>query len=129
VLREHRGDGHLAALVLAGLDPVEALLTAVATGASKKFLQSTRGWSPDQWAAGADRLRDRGLLTDDGTLSPAGTALRAEVEARTDSAAEAPYRRLGSERTTRLLELVRSLARVIADSGILPRSLAGQPKP
>jgi hypothetical protein len=125
VLREYRGDGHLAALVLAGLDPVESLVTAVAGGGPARFLKSTRGWSPEQWAAGEQRLRDRGLLADDASFTEAGQQLRSTVEARTDAAAAAPWRQLGEPGCERLLELVRPLARTIAASGILPRRLAG----
>lgn len=125
VLREYRGDGHLASLVLAGLDPVESLVTAAAGGGPAKFLKSTRGWSPEQWTAGEDRLRERGLLTADGSFTDAGRQVRETVEARTDAAAAAPWRRLGEPGCIRLLELARPLSRAIAGSGILPRRLAG----
>jgi hypothetical protein len=124
LLREYRGDGHVAALLLAGLDPVEALVTAGAAGGPVNFLKATRGWSPDEWAAGEDRLRARGLLSADGELTEDGRALRDGIEASTDAAAQAPYRRLGGEGCDRLLELVRPLARRIAASGILPKRLA-----
>ncbi|MDQ1673232.1 MAG: hypothetical protein QOC98_1794 [Frankiaceae bacterium] len=125
VLREYRGDGHLAALVLAGLDPVESLVTAVAGGGPAKFLKSTRGWSPEQWAAGQTRLRERGLLDDDNSFTDAGQAVRETVEHRTDAAAAAPWRRLGEPGCARLLELARPRSRSIAASGILPARLAG----
>ncbi|HSP39142.1 MAG TPA: hypothetical protein VLR26_15470 [Frankiaceae bacterium] len=125
VLREHRGDGHVAALVLAGLDPVEALVTAVAAGASAKFLKNTRGWSPEQWADGEQRLRDRGLLDEDALLTEAGRSARDEVETATDRAGAEPYRRLGEDGCARLMDLVRPLGRAIVAAGIIPRRLAG----
>ncbi len=125
VLREYRGDGHIAALVLADLDPVESLVSAVANGGPASFLKSTRGWSPEQWAAGEARLRDRGLLADDSSFTEVGRGVRETVEARTDAAAAAPWQQLGEEGCTRLLELVRPLSRAIAASGILPGRLAG----
>lgn len=128
VLREHRGDGHVAALVLTGLDPVEALVTASAAGGPTEFLKATRGWSPEQWAAGEQRLRERGLLDDAGALTEQGSATRGSVEDATDRAAAEPYRRLGAEASGRLLEAVRPLARAIAAAGILPRRLTGEPK-
>lgn len=124
VLREHRGDGHVAALVLAGLDPVEALVTAVAAGASAKFLKTTRGWSEQQWADGEARLRQRGLLDDDVQLTERGRAVRDDVEAATDGAAAAPYRRLGETGCARLLELLRPLGRALVEAGVVPRRLA-----
>jgi hypothetical protein len=126
LLREYRGDGHIAALTSAGFDPVEALVTAAAAGGPKKFLQSTRGWSPEQWAAGEERLRDRGLLDTDAALTDEGRRAREWVETTTDAAAEAPYRRLGAEGAIRFLEVIRPLARALTDSGLLPASVTGK---
>jgi hypothetical protein len=125
VLREHRGDGHVAALVLAGLDPVEALITAVAAGASAKFLKTTRGWSPEQWADGERRLRERGLLDDEAQLTPAGQQMRKGVEDATDAAAADPYRRLGEDGCQELMDLLLPLARAIAAAGVVPKRLLG----
>jgi hypothetical protein len=123
VLREHRGDGHVATLVLAGLDPVEALVTAAAAGGPTSFLKRTRGWSPEQWADGERRLAARGWLDGTGELTPDGARWRASVEARTDLAAAGPWRDLGETTCARLLELVRPLARAVAESGIVPGGL------
>ena len=71
VLREFRGDGHVAALVTEGLDGCEALVThGAAAGGNPPaaILQATRGWSDAAWAAAGDRLRDRGLLDRDDAL-------------------------------------------------------------
>jgi hypothetical protein len=115
LLREHRGDGHIAALVLAGLSGPEAAVSYVATGSSmpEDLLRATRGYSEDEWNATKDQLRDRGLMDAAGTLTDAGVALRASVEAQTDEAAAAPYEHLGPDRTARLTELVRPWARSI----------------
>jgi hypothetical protein len=45
VLREHRGDGHIAALLTAGLDPCEALVSFAAIGAAPEEVFASRGWS------------------------------------------------------------------------------------
>jgi hypothetical protein len=125
VLREHRGDGHIAALVVEGFDPCEALVTH---GASTEvvfpasILQSTRGWSDDEWRAATDRLRDRGWLDGDGALTGEGTAARERVEARTDAAAAGPWRALAPDRADRLRGLVRPLTRRIVESGALVSS-------
>jgi hypothetical protein len=52
LLREYRGDGHIAALVTHGLDGLEALITHIATdiGYSPDFGRRLRGWSEEQWA-------------------------------------------------------------------------------
>jgi hypothetical protein len=86
VLREYRGDGHVAALVAAGLDGTEANISHAATGALPPDQQSHRGWSDAEWAAGVERLRARGWL-DGSALTPAGVRGRAEIERTTDVAA------------------------------------------
>lgn len=85
LLREQRGDGHVAALTAAGLDGCEAHLTVVGTGALRAdAVQPFRGWSDAEWAAAAGRLRERGLLQADGSLTPEGARLRGWIEETTE---------------------------------------------
>ncbi|MFI7434468.1 SCO6745 family protein [Micromonospora haikouensis] len=109
-LREHRGDGHIAALVAAGLDPVETLAWRVAEGMPELNLLG-RGWSPQEWEAAAGRLAERGWLTGDGKPTEHGRAEFRAVEDATDVAALHPWQALGAERTDRLRELLEPLAR------------------
>lgn len=110
-LREWRGDGHNAALLTAGLDAVEALVSIVATGReSRRWLLATRGWSEEVWEAGVRRLADRGLLDAEGALTPEGRRLRDSVEDTTDRLGLAPWQALGEQRTRRLYELVAPLS-------------------
>jgi hypothetical protein len=121
LLREHRGDGHVASLTAAGLDGCEAHVTLTATGSvPRDTLQSNRKWSDDEWAAAEDRLRARGWLDAAGNITDAGRAGRAEVEVRTDELAEEPWRVLGPQGTERLLELLSSMARAINAAGGVP---------
>ena len=121
LLREHRGDGHVASLTAAGVDGCEAHVTLTATGSvPRDTLQSNRKWSDEEWKAAEDRLRARGWLDAAGRLTDAGRAGRAEVEARTDKLAEEPWRALGPERTERLLELLTPMARAINAAGGVP---------
>ncbi|MEO5873437.1 MAG: hypothetical protein ABIS86_14405, partial [Streptosporangiaceae bacterium] len=122
LLREHRGDGHLIALAAAGLGGLEALVTHTATGTNWKpsFLQATRGWSPAEWAAAQERLRERGLLDAQGGLTEQGRELRRAVEADTDRLDLAPYLHLGAEGTRRLTELAGALAQVVLAGDGLP---------
>jgi hypothetical protein len=121
MLREHRGDGHVAALTAAGLDGCEAHVTVAATGTvPRETLQDNRKWSDDEWAAAEERLKSRGWLDASGALTDAGRAGRAQVESQTDAAAEAPWRALGPPRTERLLELLTPMARAINAAGGVP---------
>jgi hypothetical protein len=120
LLREFRGDGHVAALVAEGLDGCEALVTHGAmadVGLLTGILQATRGWSDEAWGAAQDRLRHRGLLDDGGALTPAGEAVRDHVEAVTDEQAMAPWHHLGADDADRLRTLVRPFSKAIAASG------------
>jgi len=118
LLREHRGDSHIAALVVAGLDAVEAMVSYDPLGQNgfEAMLRATRGWSDEAWTQAADRLRERGLLDADGAPTDAGVALRATVEAQTDAADAAPYLHLGAKRTERLRELARPWSKAISGS-------------
>ena len=90
LLREFRGDGHVAALTVEGVRGVDALLIHAATGdVPAGVLQATRAWPDDEWRAAADALRSRGWLTGDAglTLTDAGRRHRDWVEARTDELA------------------------------------------
>jgi len=121
LLREHRGDGHVAALTAAGLDGCEAHVTiAAAGGIPRETLQLNRKWSDEEWAAAEERLKERAWLDAGGALTDAGRAGRAEVEARTDALAEEPWRALGPQRTERLLELLAPMARAINAAGGVP---------
>ena len=120
LLREFRGDGHIAALVTAGLDGCEALVTHGGAGdVPAAILQSSRAWPDDDWEAAVQRLRDRGLVVADGdALTGEGRALRAQIEDTTDELALAPWRALGAESCDRLRALVRPFSKAIVTSGV-----------
>jgi hypothetical protein len=120
ILREHRGDGHLAALLVAGLDPVESLVSFAAIGAASVQRFESRGWSPEEWTAARERLVARGLMDDMGTATRAGRELRQEVEQRTDQLAAAPWQFLGRTDTDRLADLLGEFWVAVLGSGLLP---------
>jgi hypothetical protein len=108
LLREHRGDGHVAALVAAGLDGCEAHVTQVASGAvPAEAVRPFRGWTDEEWDAAVERLRRRGWTDDD----------RRAVEVRTDELAAAPWRTLPGADADRLEALLRPLVGRIAEGG------------
>jgi hypothetical protein len=125
LVREHRGDGHLAVLRVAGIDPVEATVLGGLYSSSTRFLHKTRGWSPEEYDAATDRLRGRGWLDADGDFTDAGRAARQQVEDDTDRLALTGWERVGPERTERLHELADPWRRLVLDAGVLPRTLRG----
>jgi hypothetical protein len=121
ILRESRGDGHVAALVAADLTPCQALVTlSAAGGPSKEIFQLNRRWSDEEWSAAADDLGSRGLLDADGRLTERGRAVRQQVEDTTDSLADQGWRALGDELTAELHDLVRPLSAVLMSNGLIP---------
>ncbi len=121
LLREFRGDGHLAALVDAGLSGIEALVLHAASGeVPRAALQTTRGWTDEAWHAAIGSLCARGLVEADGAFTEAGAALRQHVEDRTDALAIAPWEALGPEGCDQLRALVRPLSKAIVGDGTFP---------
>lgn len=125
IVREHRGDGHIAALLGEGLTGLEALVTHTATGRgfTVAAAQATRGWSEDEWGATVSDLADRGLLTSEGGLTEEGIALRRRVEEATDRMAVRPWQTLGEEGATRLAELGRPWVRQALANGAFPKGV------
>ncbi|HWF20987.1 MAG TPA: hypothetical protein VG226_02475 [Acidimicrobiales bacterium] len=120
ILREFRGDGHIALLVTHDLSGIDALITHGADGeVPLGLLRSTRGWSDQEWAAAVGSLRQRGWLTagsgDETTFTEWGAAQRAEIEAETDRLAAAPYANLGDEGCAELRSLTRPWSKVVSE--------------
>jgi hypothetical protein len=128
LLREYRGDGHVAVLLSAELDGLEALVTDTATGTNWKpyYLQANRGWSAADWAGAQLRLRERGLLDGAGELTDRGLQLRRDIEGETDRLDAAPYRLLGAEGTRRLTELAGGFAKRALAAGAMPLQHLGK---
>ncbi len=122
LLREYRGDGHIACLVEAGLDGLDALVLHAASGEVPRVaLQRTRHWGDDAWAAAVTRLADRGIVDGEGAFTDTGAALRQAIEDKTDDLAMAPWRAIGQEACDELRALVRPLSKaVVANSGLWP---------
>jgi hypothetical protein len=118
LLREFRGDGHVAALTAEGVDGCEALVVHGASGdVPPAVLQATRAWPDEAWEAARERLAQRGWLDDHGVLTERGRASRAWVEDRTDALALVPWERLGQAGCDRLRSLVRPWSRAIVEAG------------
>lgn len=119
-LREYRGDAHVASLVAADLDVVEAQVVMAAWAGERldlDRLRRSRSLVDDAWAAARTRLHERGLLTTEGSLTAAGHELRDGIEVATDTASAAPFRRLGFERTREAWQFAGDLSSALIDTG------------
>jgi hypothetical protein len=133
VLREHRGDGHFAALAAADIDGCEAVALRCCLDLRREDLQPVRGWTDEAWQAALARLTARGWIGAAGGLTDAGREAHAAVEQSTDRAAARPWARIGPEATAELAKILTPLAQACA-SGIpypspigvaAPRGLTG----
>jgi hypothetical protein len=123
LLREFRGDGHVACLVDAELEGIDALVLHAASGeVPRSILQASRQWDDLAWDASVGRLAARGLVEHDGTFTADGAALRQRIEDRTDALALRPWAALGEEGCDELRALVRPLSKaIVASGGLGPR--------
>ena len=120
LLREYRGDGHVAALVAADVSGLEAAVMHVAQGDAwtREPLRKTRGYSTEQWDTALAGLRERGWIVADGEgFTDEGRRVRQEIEDRTDLLALRPWAHLGEDGCARLRELVRPLSKAVVDNG------------
>jgi len=132
LLREHRFDGHVAALTVHNLDGLESLITALAAGSGMDVptMRRFRGWTEEEWAQGVERLRDRGVIDAAGGLTAAGRELRGAVEEMTDRLAADVWEAMDSDAREQLFTDMRRLARLLEHpDGIRYPNPIGVPRP
>jgi hypothetical protein len=103
IVREHRGDGHIAALVAAGLAPCETLAWRSANDLDRTVLQTARGWTDEEWDAACAQLVDRAWLDSAGEPTAMGVEAFRDIELRTDLTAAAVWAAVDVERLVELL--------------------------
>lgn len=114
LLREHRGDGHVAALMTEGVGGLEAhVLLALDMGMPAERFGRLHHLPRPQIAAVIDGMRDRGLIGDDGGLSDLGRAVKQRVEALTDDLAAKPYESLAPDELDELMTALEPLAALL----------------
>jgi hypothetical protein len=114
LLREYRGDGHIAALMIEGVGGLEAhVLFALDMGIPAEKFGRIHHLPADQLATVVDGLHDRDLIGDDGWLSNQGRAVRQRVEALTDSLAAKPYESLDPDELDALMTVLEPLATLL----------------
>jgi hypothetical protein len=107
VVREWRGDAHIAVLVTNELGPCECLVLQVSTGRFPlRIAQVTRRWTDEEWGAATDWLVSRGWLTSDGSPTPAGVDERERLEDQTDRLCVPIWEPVGDAGAARFAELI-----------------------
>ncbi|MFF8531787.1 MarR family transcriptional regulator [Streptomyces sp. NPDC015532] len=120
LLREHRGDGHVAALTAAGIAGREShVLHATASGIPRDVYTPARDFDEAEWTSRRDTLRQRGLI-EDGRLSRRGQRLKVQIEERTDQLAATAYAALTISETDELTRLLRPLTHAVVREGDIP---------
>lgn len=121
LLREHRGDGHIAVLNVFGVSGRESnVLHAAADRVPAEMIKRSRDYDDALWQQQVDRLADRGLLGSDGTLTTTGAALKAEIEETTDRLALCAFDVLSEDDLTTLFQVLTPLTRLVVAGGDVP---------
>lgn len=130
VIREYRGDCHLAVLTAAGLDGCTANALSVAAGLVPAEQRTVRGWSQDQWADAIGSLGTRGWVDASGELTDTGRAARAQIEDTTDRVCAAGFDRESTGRAITVEDAIVDIARGIEHAGAVSYpNPTGVPRP
>ncbi len=119
VLREWRGDAHIALLAAEPLDPAECTVVSAALmpeGYGHRVRQS-RAWSDADWDAAMARLIERGWVDSDGALTAFGTSARTEIETRTNELSAGLWTGMDDARVNRLGDLLKPGAEALRQAG------------
>lgn len=123
LLREHRGDGHVATLVSSGVTGREAnILHSAAGGVSEEFIKLSRRYDDEEWNLLRDGLVRRRLLAADGGLSAEGVTLKEHVETTTDTLALSALEVLGDAEIERLFRALTPITRLVVAGGDIPEN-------
>ncbi|HKV17523.1 MAG TPA: hypothetical protein VJR50_00725 [Mycobacterium sp.] len=121
LLREQRGDAHVAVLSSVGLSGRECnVLHAVAGRVPKEMIMRSRDYDDAQWHDVEDRLRQRGLLDESGGLTEAGRDLKQRVEDTTDELALGALDALDDREVEQLFAALTPIARTVVAAGDVP---------
>ena len=120
LLREHRGDGHVAALLAAGIGGrTSHVFHAAAVGTPSEVYAVARDFTEEEWDHELTGLHERGLLDGD-VLSELGKSLHADIESTTDRLAAPAYDVLSGDELSELVTLLRPMAAAVVRTGDIP---------
>lgn len=121
LLREHRGDTHVAVLAAAGISGRESNVLHAAAGAvGRDYLARTRDYDEEAWRHYEQRLAERGLLDGDGALTAAGRQRKDDIEARTDALSLSALDALTDDEVEALFRALTPITRAVVDGGDVP---------
>lgn len=121
LLREQRGDGHVALLASSGLSGRECnVLHSVADRVPRDFIVRSRQYDDDEWRACVERLVERGVLDETGALTPEGDALKRQLEDTTDRLGLAAFDALDDDELEQLFRALTPLTRKVLAGGDIP---------
>lgn len=121
LLREQRGDAHVAVLTAAGVSGRESnVLHAAAGGVPREYIARTRDYDEAAWRHHEQRLAERGLLDDDGSLTTAGRELKDHIERATDTLASSALDTLSDGEVERLFQALTPITRTVVAGGDVP---------
>lgn len=121
LLREQRGDGHIAVLVSEGISGRECnVLHAAAGRVPREMLMRSRDYDDEQWERYAENLRVRGWLDGEGDLTAAGRDIKQRIEDRTDALALGALDALTDDEVNTLFAALTPITRQVVAAGDVP---------
>lgn len=121
LLREQRGDTHIAVLAAAGVSGRECNVLQVASGASERaYMARARDYDDAAWRHHEEQLAERGLLNDDGSITAAGRELKDHIESTTDALSLSALEALSDDEVEALFQALTPIARTVIAGGDLP---------
>jgi hypothetical protein len=121
LLREQRGDAHVAVLAAAGVSGRESnVLHAAATRIPRDYITRARDYDESAWRHHEQRLAERGLLNDDGSLTAAGQELKDRIESATDTLALSALEALSDDEVETLFQALTPITRTVVAGGDVP---------
>jgi hypothetical protein len=128
LLREQRGDAHVAVLTAAGISGRESnVIHAAADWVPRDYIAGTRDYDDTEWRHHEERLAERGLLNDDGSLTAAGRELKDHIESSTDALGLSALAALSDDEVEALFQALTPITRAVVAGGdvlaVTPMSL------
>ncbi len=121
LLREHRGDGHVAVLASSGLSGRESnVLHAAAGRVPPEMIMRSRDYDDEQWRDYQERLAARGLLDGRGALTDAGREYKQHIEDTTDVLALTALDSLDDDEVEELFRVLTPITRAVVAGGDVP---------